>query len=374
MKIAIDTIPLLSPLTGVGNYTYQISKMLKTIDHVNSYEYYYGYYSKRLFTYDDRATSAFFRVKEVIKKVPVAGPVARQMKSVIAAITGKEFDVYFEPNFIPLDIKAGKIVVTVPDFSFKVHPEWHPKDRIEYFEGNFWQKIGTADSIIFISDYIRDCAVNEYGFPQRNLKTIYLGFDKDIFRSYENEELQLIRKKYRLPENFIFSVGSIEPRKNLKNLIHAYIGLDKTVRREFKIVLAGFKGWNNKEIMELLEKVKDDVIYLGYVPDSDLGKLYNVATLFVYPSLYEGFGLPPLEAMACGCPAVVSNVTSLPEVCGDAACYVDPFDVESITDGIHRVVTDETLRRSLIAKGFERAKLFSWERSARAHLKVFEEG
>ena len=168
-------------------------------------------------------------------------------------------------------------------------------------------------------------------------------------------------------------VGSIEPRKNLKSLIGAYLSLDKGIRKDTKLVLAGFKGWENEEIMQLLKKVKSDVVYLGYLSNIELGKLYNLATLFVYPSLYEGFGLPPLEAMACGCPVVVSDTASLPEVCGDAAQYVDPRDVDSIAEGIDKVLSDEAHRRSLIARGIARSKLFSWDKAAKKHLEVFED-
>ena len=125
--------------------------------------------------------------------------------------------------------------------------------------------------------------------------------------------------------------------------------------------------------MELLNKIGDDAIYMGYVQTKGLAYIYNLANLFIFPSFYEGFGLPPLEAMASGCPVVVSNVASLPEVCGDAAYYVNPYDVESIADGIYKVVDDKELRENLVQKGLERTKLFSWEKSAREHLKVFEE-
>lgn len=372
MKIVIDTIPLLSPLTGVGYYTYNIARALKAIEISNDYTYFYGYYSGRLFTYGEDNTT-FFKVKEFVKKIPIAGSIARSSKSIINIFSSRNFDIYFEPNFIPINIKAKKTVVAVPDFSFHVHPEWHPKDRISYFENNFWKNIDRADRIIFISDYMKDCAANLYNFPKDRLRTIHLGFDSEIFRVYEKEEALEVRNKYTLPESFILVVGSVEPRKNLMNLLHAYLRLDENIRSDFKIVLVGFKGWNNREIMELLGKMKEDVVYLGYVPDSDLGKLYNIATAFVYPSLYEGFGLPPLEAMACGCPVVVSNVTSLPEVCGDAAYYVNPNDAESIAEGLYKMVTEESLRDSFTIKGLQRAENFSWERSAAEHLKVFEE-
>jgi glycosyltransferase involved in cell wall biosynthesis len=148
--------------------------------------------------------------------------------------------------------------------------------------------------------------------------------------------------------------------------------LPEYIRKDFKLLLVGFKGWGNKQIVELLGKLKGTVDYLGYVNSEELAELYREASCFVYPSLYEGFGLPPLEAMACGCPVVVSNVTSLPEVCGDAAYYVDPYDVESIAEGMYKVLTDEAMRRNLIEKGLERAKLFSWEKAAKSTLRFLK--
>ncbi|MBI4689733.1 MAG: glycosyltransferase family 4 protein [Nitrospirae bacterium] len=370
MKIVIDTIPLLSPLTGVGNYLYQIIRHLKIIDSANDYTYFYGYYSKKLFTYKENK-NRFYNLKELVKKLPVGNVVTRNLKGIINFFLPKKFDLYFEPNFIPINITAKHTVVTIHDFSFKLNPEWHPRDRVIYFEAN-WKKVEKADKIIVVSDFIKDQCIDIFKLPEEKLKTIYNGFDREIFKTYMVEELQPLRDKYRLPERFILFVGSIEPRKNLKNMILAYLGLDKIIRRDLKLVIAGFKGWENREVMELLGKAGDDVMYIGYISDSELGKLYNLAALFAFPSFYEGFGLPPLEAMACGCPIIVSNVSSLPEVCGDAAYYVNPYDVESIADGIYKLSTDETLRYNLINKGIDRAKFFSWEKSSRQHLEVFE--
>jgi glycosyltransferase involved in cell wall biosynthesis len=125
--------------------------------------------------------------------------------------------------------------------------------------------------------------------------------------------------------------------------------------------------------MSLIQKMKEDIFYIGYVPEEDLGKFYSLARVFVYPSFYEGFGLPPLEAMACGCPVIVSSVASLPEVCGEAAYYVDPHDVHNIVQGLNQVLTDEAQRGFLRVRGMERAKLFSWGKAAMEHLRVFEQ-
>jgi glycosyltransferase involved in cell wall biosynthesis len=371
MKIAINTTPLLSTLTGVGNYTYQTARALARLAPENEYSYYYGYFSKKLFAAENRG--AFYEIKELVKRAPVIKKFARALKDNICPLTLKPFDLYFEPNFIPLRVRAKRTVVSVMDFSFEVYPQWHPRERIEYFRKKFWKNIGRADRIIAISDFVRDEAVNKFGLPAEKVRVVRLGFNKEVFRRMAAEELAPVKAKYSLPDRFMLCVGSMEPRKNLLSLLKAYISLPPAARGGFKLVFAGFKGWENREIMDLLEKVKDDAVYLGYITDAELGALYNLASFFVYPSFYEGFGLPPLEAMACGCPVVVSRAASLPEVCGDAAVYVDPFDIDSIAAGIARVAGDEPLRKALRVAGLKRSEEFSWEKTAVQHLEIFKE-
>ncbi|MCK5237093.1 MAG: glycosyltransferase family 4 protein [Deltaproteobacteria bacterium] len=382
MRILINTIPLLSPLSGVGRYTSTVSQYLSRLDTENQYTYFYGFYSDKLVVEDSDSVggeaNSFNRnmkrvgaVKDVIKKIPVLRDVARASKSFLTHQSQKTFDLYFEPNFIPLNVKARKTVVTVHDFSFISNPEWLPKDRANYFNKNFFKKVKAVDKVIVVSDFIKGEAVSKLGLPEDKVEVIHHGYDRSIFRSYDEEELLPVKRKFNLPEKFILSVGSIEPRKNLERMIEAYFSLDKEVRKEFKLVLVGFSGWRNRRVMKLLKEVGDEVVYLGYVSDVDLGKLYNLATLFIFPTLYEGFGLPALEAMASGCPSVVSNVASLPEVCGDAVRYVEPLDVGSISDGIRDVIENESLRNNLKAKGLKRANLFSWPESAKKHMDLF---
>ncbi len=372
MKIAINTIPLLFPLTGVGNYIYHVARSLQKAEAGHEYSYFYGYYSRTLIP-PGRNLEAVHRIKELVRGLPLLGAMARNLQDLRCFLSRRKFDLYFEPHFIPLRIPARRTVVTVLDFSFARYSEWHTLDKVRYFQKNFWAKIGRADHIIFLSEFIRKEAIDLYGFQGDRSTVIHPGFDREIFKPYPQADLLPLRRQYDLPPKFILYVGSIEPRKNLKNLLLAYRNLDPDLRKDYKLVLAGFKGWENQEIMAAIRELKEDVYYLGYLPDTDLGKLYGLAELFVYPSFYEGFGLPPLEAMACGCPVIVSQAASLPEVCGDAAYYVDPLEPSSIRQGMERVLTEELLRTALISKGFKRAGEFSWEKSARAHLAVFEE-
>lgn len=368
MDILINTIPLLAPLTGVGNYTYQISRKLRELDAQDNYWYFYGWYSRNLKNY-----SYAKALYNITTKIPFMKGPARKIKDALVYLGSMKFDLYFEPNFIPINIKAKRIATTVHDFSWKLFPQWHPQERVGYFEKNFWKKIEISDRIIVVSRFIRDEAINTFGLPADKIRVIYNGFDGSFFRKYKQHELEAVKAKYNLPKKFILFAGSIEPRKNLKNLILAYSNISKNIGQYYKLVLVGYRGWENNEIMKLLERSRDNVIFLGFVSNTELGQLYNLATLFAYPSFYEGFGLPPLEAMACGCPVLASNVASLPEVCRDAAYYVDPNEVDSIADGICRVINDEELRKTLTRKGLSNVQRFNWTKSAKEHLRVFRE-
>jgi len=177
--------------------------------------------------------------------------------------------------------------------------------------------------------------------------TIHYGYNHALFHAHKKAE----EEKASLLGNYILFVGSIEPKKNLLGLLKAYLLLSNYMKKDFQLLLTGYKGWRNQEIVERMDQLKGRVHYLGYLNNEELATLYRGASCLVFTSFYEGFGLPPLEAMACGCPVIVFNVASLPEVCGDAAYYMDPYDVESIAEGIHKVLMDEAMRQNLIKKG-----------------------
>ena len=367
-KIVINTIPLQGSLTGVGHYTNQLVRYFTLIDTRHEYTYYYGFFSKTLVGYGHPVQ----RLRNQLPKAPWFRGMLRQTVFFASRLFHSEFDLYFEPNFIPVKIKAKKIVTTVHDFSFRRFPDAHPKDRIRYFEKNFIKNIRRSDRIITDSTYIKKEAKELFGLADEVITPIHLGVDHDVFRVYQTETLESCRRELGLPEKFILFVGTREPRKNLKRLVQAYAALPDTAQKEFSLVLVGPPGWGeNDPVGE--KTLSDRVIVLDYLDTQKLALVYNLARALVYPSLYEGFGLPPLEAMACGCPAVVSNAGALPEVCGDAAVYVDPNDTESIANGIQRVLSDDRVRKDLIERGLGRAKDFTWEKTARETLKVFDE-
>jgi len=370
MKIAINSIPTLSQLTGIGNCIYSLIKEFNRLRDDIDYTYYYGSlegFKKELRVYSPDSKVMIDSVKGVARKIPLLPLISKGLNSFMSGLHLGKFDVYFEPNFIPLKIRAKRVVTSVYDFSFHHHPEWHPKDRSAYFKDKFHKGIKRSDAIITNSNFIKDEALSILDFDESQVKVIPLGYDS-IFNDAKDAKISI-----DIPEDYILFVGSLEPRKNLVRLLKAYRQLPAQTRKEYKLLIAGFKGWNNSEIVSLFDEMKDDVKYLGFVDNETLAHLYKNAACFIYPSLYEGFGLPPLEAMACGCPVIVSDVASLPEVCADAAQYIDPLDLDDISDGLNRVLLDAELRQSMSTKGLTNAKRFSWEKSALMYLDVFNE-
>ncbi|WP_310441886.1 glycosyltransferase family 1 protein [Sulfurimonas sp.] len=376
-KILIDAISLLSPLTGIGRYTYEISKRMQELSG-SKYEIYfnYGFYSKELFGFQKEPTiieQKFKQLKSFVDRFPLLKKIMRFFYSAIAKLHSDSFELYFQPNFIPSkNVKARKIICTLHDFSFKLQPEWHPKERLEYFNDNF-DLIKKADHIITGSNFTKQEIIDYMQIPQDKISVIYHGVNHELYKPYPQDELQDTKAKFDLPKKFLLFVGSIEPRKNLLFLLMAYNLLSREEKDELPLILVGFKGWENKEIMQEIEKNQEYIRYLGYITDTELAHIYNLATIFIYPSLYEGFGLPPLEAMACGTPVIVSNVASLPEVCADAALYIEPMDLQDIKDKILTLLGDEKLREELSKKSKAQAALFSWEKAAQEHFRVIEE-
>ncbi|MGQ9745717.1 MAG: glycosyltransferase family 4 protein [Dissulfurimicrobium sp.] len=368
LKILIDTISLLSPLTGIGRYTYEIARELEQLDNSHEYLYYYGHVSRNLIRPDDQSGAK--KIKNLIARHTFVKKAVRKALSVYTGIMTPKADIYWQPNFIPEPgVRARKTIISVHDFSFLHHPAWHPRERIEYFKANFWKQAPQTNRIITGSEYTKHEIIKLLGYDPARIHVIHHGVRHDIFRPLDKAEISNLD----LPERYIFAVGSIEPRKNLIGLLKAYNILPRPTKKVYKLVLAGPVGWNNEEIMRMIKKERDNVIYLGYLSDHDLAIAYNLASVFVYPSFYEGFGIPPLEAMACGTPVIASNTSSIPEACGEAALYADPKNSEELADRIWQLLNDSELRQILRSKGFERAGRFSWQRSAAQHLAVFNE-
>ena len=369
MRITINCNPLTESLAGIGNYLLSLVKQFEALRSDLEWRYQYGMERPRSVLRSDAALGSVTKTAKGMKeavatRAPGLYNLARSFRRDILVRFAKESDVYFEPNVIALNFRAKRVVTTVHDFSCYHHPEWHPEERIANFRQNFLRGIERTDAIITPSSFVAEEA-REYLNWDREIVTIYHGI-RDVFLEAVAEARGPVESDYSL------CVGAVEPRKNLVRLLQAWDNLPQNTVDGQKLLIVGSKGWKNKDVFSLVENMDGRVMFFGGVTDKKLAELYRNARCLIYPSLYEGFGLPPVEAMACGCPVVVSSASSLPEVCGDAAQYIDPCDVDSMTDGIRQVLDSESNRQRLIQAGKQRSKLFSWRKSALAHIEVFE--
>ncbi|ADD01944.1 glycosyl transferase group 1 [Thermoanaerobacter italicus Ab9] len=242
--------------------------------------------------------------------------------------------------------------------------------QTNYFKFVLPQIIGRAKKIITISDCTKSDIIKYFNVQEEKIVKIYNGYDKNLFFPRNNAR-SYIYGKYKI-EDYILAVGASYPHKNYDNLIKA---ITLTLDKNIKLIIAGGKDEYRNYLKKLAKELNlvDKVLFINYVPQEDLPYLYSAAKCLVYPSLYEGFGLPPLEAMACGCPVITSNTSSLPEVVGDAGIMVNPHSIEELAKAIDLVLSNENLRKEMIEKGLKRAKKFSWEKTAEETLKVYEE-
>jgi glycosyltransferase involved in cell wall biosynthesis len=281
-------------------------------------------------------------------------------------------DVLHSPDFIPPFQRNCKSVITVHDLAFLLYPHFLTKEAARYY-GQIDQAVHRTDHIIAVSQSTRQDTIKLLGVPERKITVIHEAAHP-IYRPVDPEEARRhVAGTYGIDREYILFVSTIEPRKNLPGLLQAYRKLLDDYKRPEGLVLAGSRGWLSEEVYDTVKALNldDRVRFVGRVPSEDLLYLYNAAQLLVHPSFYEGFGLPPLEAMTCGTPIIASNVSALPEVVGDAAILIDPHDVEGLTVAMWRVLTDQDLRASLAAKGLKRAKMFSWQRAAQETLDVY---
>jgi len=289
-------------------------------------------------------------------------------------ITPLRLDILHSTDFIPPFWRRRncRSVITVHDLVFLMYPDLLTKESARYY-GQIDEAVKSSDAIIAVSQATKMDLIRLLGVSEKKITVIYESASP-IFRPLNREEVsEHVRARFGLTGDFVLFVSTIEPRKNVPNLLRAFRLLLDNYHPKVKLVLAGEKGWLFEEVYQLADTLKlgEDALFLGRVKTEELLWLYNAAKALVAPSLYEGFGLPPLEAMACGTPVITSNISALPEVVGDAGMLVDPQDVEDISVAIWRILGDDQLRASLVEKGFKRAAVFSWDKAAQETLALY---
>jgi len=282
-----------------------------------------------------------------------------------------DLEVLHSPDFIPPFRRNCRSVITIHDLNFLLYPHFLTPQSASYY-GQIDQAVRNCDHIIAVSESTKHDIVRLTGAPENKITVVHEAAHP-IYRPLDDSLPQQVVERMGLDRDYILFVSTIEPRKNVPTLLMAYKKLLDHYHAEVDLALAGEKGWLFEEVFALVGKLDlgERVHFLGRVSPEELLGLYNAAQLLVHPAFYEGFGLPPLEAMACGTPVVVSNTSSLPEVVGDAALLVDPSDVDSMAVAIWRLLTDEALRKQMREKGFRRARRFSWKKAALETLDIY---
>ena len=373
MRINIDLSPAVHYHAGLGRYAHELTLALTQIDHANEYGAFFHDGSPNA-----RVDAPLDRL--LMHRVPLGAKLWR-MSVLLAYFTGVSMDRWMPPgdvfhateHLLP-PMRAQKSVFTIHDLIFRFFPEYHLPLNRWYLSLMLPRFLGRADAIIAVSENTRRDVSQLMGIPSDKISVIYEGVNP-IFHPIRNaDEIARVREKYHLPEKFILYFSTIEPRKNVIGLVDAFhmlLARDATIP---DLVVAGRKGWLYEPVFQRVRNLglESRVHFTDWIDQVDAPALISAAEIFVYPSLYEGFGLPPLEAMACGTPVICSNAASLPEVVGDAALLVNPKSANEISAAMTRVLSDATLRDELKIKGIARAAQFTWERAARETLAVYE--
>lgn len=374
MNIGIDISPLLSPVrTGVGEYTYELLNALFAFDTENHYFLFYNSFQdlsrfvpkwegKNIHIVSTRWPNKIFHVCVQILKWP-------KIDRVIQKKTGVTLDYFFSPNIgFQAISKNCKHILTVHDLSFEIFPEcFSLKMRLWHAFLNPQRQCLRADEIIVPSENTRQDIMDLYEIAKEKIQVFHFGLSSIFLEKHDNAQASLdLQRKYNLPQKYILFLGTIEPRKNITAVLNAFIESELS-KDGYELVIVGAKGWKNKKILKTIEETSS-VRYIGYIEPEEKPAFYAGASLFVYPSLYEGFGFPVLEAMACAVPVITSNRSSLPEIAGGSAYYINPYNVSELSAAMKKICTQKDVSQFFVQKGLEHVGQFSWKKTAEQFL------
>jgi glycosyltransferase involved in cell wall biosynthesis len=361
MKIAIDAHSLGTGSGGNEIYTENLINALSQIDKENEYT---------IYTNPDTILTlpANYKIIKIKTKNRWLRPLYLKY-----LIEKNSPDVYHSQYFLPLSCNRASII-TIHDASFLTHPEWFTNR--EKFIFNFLNNsIKKSKKIIAVSGFLKSELLKFFDIEKYKIDVIYNGVSEIFKPDISDSLISKIKLKYSLPDNYILYVGRFNVRKNISILIKAFSFFKRRNKIDFKLVLVGKKDWKSQNLKKLVSKLNlsDKVKFIDYLPYSDLPAIYKNAKLFVFPSFYESFGLPPLEAMACGIPCITANTSAFPEITQDATLKINPNDAEELAAAIERLIFDQSLINSYIAKGLELTKQFTWAKTAKKTLDTYRE-
>jgi alpha-1,3-rhamnosyl/mannosyltransferase len=384
LKVILSIDPIKFPLTGIGRYTWELATKLGKMTEIESMLYFQGSHFQNTLPTTSRTSapastgtleSLVNYAKQMVLKIPLTISMYSLATAYSKTKTLRGFGDhlfhgtnYYLPNF------TGPSVVTVHDLSIYTWSHFHPPERVRYMHSEIQRSLQRASRLITVSDFSRKEIAEYFDWPLEKIHAIPLASAQEFYPRSTQDLHQLLSFFDLKPDQYCLFVGTIEPRKNIASLLNAYEILPISLRKRYPLVLAGFKGWKSDNLHARITKAERAgwARYLGFVTAEDLPLLFAGARLFAFPSLYEGFGLPVLEAMASGVPVVCSNSSSLPEVAGDAAALCDPHDVDKLSLLLAEGLENEMWRDSARAKGLAQAQRFSWERCAQETANIYQ--
>ncbi len=375
MRVLLDVDAIAPPLTGIGRYALALARGLQQSRRIDKVDFFAV--GRKVNRIEDLLREEQFLVK--LKRHVPATRVVRKLYHLASKLQFKSqinysrYNVFHSPNYRLMPFK-GRTVSTFHDLSIERFPEFHPPERLVIWHKEIRPVVERVSHLIADSEFIRQEIIELLGVSPERITAIHLGVD-NAFRSYNEYECHDALVRYGLRHGeFCLAVATIEPRKNFLRLLKAFELLPPELRKAYPLAIAGAKGWLNDDIHDAIGRLvaQGAVIRLGYIAESDLPKLYASAAVFAYPSLYEGFGLPVLEAMASGTAVLSSKSSSIPEVAGDACLLVDPYSVEEISDGLRQMLDNPERRSQWAQAGLVRAREFTWQKCVDQTIDVYE--
>jgi glycosyltransferase involved in cell wall biosynthesis len=374
MKIILAVNAIKPPLTGIGRYTWELASRVSCMQGVGEVRFFFeGRWVNDISSLLNQSPSKL-AVRQRLLRSPLAVSAYRWLSPFLLRHRLQSFSdhLYHSPNFY-LPPFAGPAIATIHDLSIFRYPQFHPAERVSFMQREIEVALTRANFLITDSEFIRQEIIGSFGWPEEKVRAVPLGV-ADKYRPRGPEEAAGVLKKFGLDfGGYALCVATIEPRKNIEILLSAYEALPQAQRNSYPLVLVGGSGWRSENIHRRIEQGQREgwLRYLGYVSEEDLPILFSAARGFVYPSLYEGFGLPVLEAMASGLPVLISNRSSLPEVASGAALISEPEDVQAITENIRVLLEDDQWRSEASRRSLEVAEQYSWEKTARKTGEVY---
>ena len=379
LRVGFNAIPLRAPRTGIANYILNLGAALAASGEADLVSF-YGHGWRHAPPSPPAGGVRGPLAQRVRDGVKLVVPFRRRLRHAQQQLTfGRglrrhAIDLYHEPNYVPFEADVP-VVTTIHDLSWLRYPQTHPADRVRWLERGMPRAIGSAAAIIVDSEFTRQEVLSEFAVPPGRVRVTHLGVTPEFRPRSAADTASALSRLDLAHGRYLLTVATIEPRKNLGHVLEAYAALPADVRERYALVVAGAQGWRAAALRRQLRALAASgrLRFVGHVADDALPSLYAGAALFVYPSLYEGFGLPPLEAMAAGVPLLVSDRASLPEIAGDAAVLLDPDRPERTAESIRSLLDDAEARAAMIERGLRRAAQFTWQACASATLDVYRD-